>query len=96
MLLKTITFDEKAYGWTKNRETNIAFLHITERYLNECIRHGGCVYLNQIYEKLGVEWNPDDENPCIRNDGVDRISFIQFETFDKPNNSLLIHIHRYD
>lgn len=96
MLLKQITFDEKAYYWTKNRETNIEFLRITERYLNESIRQGGYIYLNRIYENLGVAWNPDDENPCIRNDGVDRIYFIQFEIFDKPNNSLEILIHRYD
>ena len=28
-------------------------------------RSKGYVYLNDIYEYLGVEWNPDDENLCF-------------------------------
>ena len=96
MLLKTITFDEKAYGWTNNRESNIAFLGVEERYTNDIIRHRGYMYLNQICEQLGVEWNPEDDNPCIRNDGVDRLAFVQFEIFSMPNNSLLVYIYRYD
>lgn len=96
MLLKIITFDEKAYAWTNNRESNIMFLGVAERHTNEIIRHRGYMYLNQICEQLGVEWNPEDDNPCIRNDGANRLAFVQFEIFNKPNNSLLVHIHRYD
>lgn len=96
MLLKTITFDETAVHWTNNRDFNMMFLRIVERYLNEHVRNVGYVYLNEICEKLGVAWNPKDENPCVVNDGVDRITFIQFETSDLPNNSFLVHIHSYD
>lgn len=95
MLLKTVTYDTESH-FAIDLESAIAFLLHTERYLNEIIRHRGYIYLNQICENMCVEWNPDDENPCIKNDGVDRIAFIQFETFRKSDNSLLIHIHRYD
>lgn len=96
MLLSKIMFDEMNPNWNKSRERNIMFLKITEDYINRVIRCRGYRYLNQIHEDLGARWNPNDENPCIRNDGVDRIAFIQFELFDKLNNTCEIHIHRYD
>ena len=95
MLLKTITFDSNNHNWENSREYNVVFLMTVERYLNDIIRHRGYVYLNEIYEKLNVRWNPGDENPCIKND-MCRLAYIQFEILDKPNNSFLLHIHRYD
>ena len=96
MLLKTIMFDANNHNWENSREYNIAFLMTVERYLNDITRHRGYVYLNEICERLGVQWNPNDENPCIKNDGVNRLAFIQFEILDKPNNSFVLHIHCYD
>lgn len=69
---------------------------MTENFINEFIRCYGYMYLNQICERLGVGWNPDDENPCIRTDKYDRVMFVEFELFDQPNNSFIVHILRYD
>lgn len=93
MVLTTITFDEYASAWTANREFNVMFLRTSERYINEIAMRRGYVYLNQIFEQLGVRWNPDDENPCIRNDTA-RLVSVLFETVDLPNNRLLLYIHR--
>lgn len=93
MVLMTIAFDEKASAWTPNREVNIMFLRTTEKYVNEIVMRRGYIYLNQIFEQLGVKWDPDDENPCIRND-TSRLASVLFETFDMPNDRLLVHIHR--
>lgn len=92
MLLKTFMFDAKNYNWTNDKNCNFAFLTMTENYLNETIRHRGYVYLNQICEQLGVEWDPDEVNLCVRNDGIDRTSFIQFEISHHPMNSILVNI----
>lgn len=96
MLLKTIVFDWNNPNWVQNKSYNHEFLYIAEKHLDSCIRHRGYVYLNQVCEYLGAGWDPDDENPCIRNDGIDRPMFIQFELFDRPHESYLIHIHSYD
>ena len=45
---------------------------------------------------LGIEWNPDDENPCIKNNGVDCLMYVEFEVFEKPNESFLVLIHSHD
>lgn len=96
MILKTVTFDRLSYHWENNIDYNLVFLHAVEQNVNDIVRHRGYIYLNQICEILGVQWNSDDDNPCIKNDGVDRIAFIQFETFRKPNNSVEVRIFRYD
>ena len=96
MILATIMFDSNSKEWTDNRDHTHMFLLCAERHINDTIRFGGYIYLNQIYEHLGIKWNPDDNNPCIKNDGVNRIAFIQFEVFDKPDNSICIVVHRYE
>lgn len=96
MLLKTIKFDEKNPNWSKDGKYNALLLRLLEEHLNDTVRHRGYIYLNQICELLGDEWNPDDENPCIKHDGVDRIAFIQFGVFHESDNSLLVQIHCYD
>ena len=96
MLLKTVTFDRKNQYWANNRDYNFRFLHAMERHLNDLIRYRGYVYLNQICELLGVKWDLENENVCVKNDGIDRIVFIQFDVFDRPNNSFLVNILSYD
>ena len=96
MLLKAIKFDETTPYWVNDRQHNFALLSMAERFVNDTIRHKGYIYLNQICEQLGVPWNPEDTNPCIRDDGVMRLYFVQFEVFAIMNNSFLVHIHRYD
>ena len=96
MFLKSVSFDSKSPYWMDDQAYIYKFLRMAERYVNETIRHRGYMYLNQICEQLGVGWNPEDGNACIKNDNVDRIEFVQFETFSQPDNSFLIHIYCYE
>ena len=41
---------------------NVAFIRAAERLLNDEARARGYLYLNQIYEALGIPWNPANEN----------------------------------
>lgn len=40
------------------------FLRAEEVYFNDLLVSRGYIYLNQIYETLGVKWDPNEENPC--------------------------------
>ena len=61
-----IDFDKDAIGWTKFKEINYHFLLRQMEYFTELLKARGYLYISTVYEGLGVEWNPDDENLCIR------------------------------
>lgn len=62
--MKTIKFDETCPGWTKIPELNATYLRLQRDYLNEKLIAKRYMYLNEIYETLGIEWNPEDKNIC--------------------------------
>ena len=66
ILMYTLTFNSKtsAYASTKSEE-NLLFIRCQENYFNSVLRVRGYLYMNTIYEMLGVEWNTDFENFCI-------------------------------
>lgn len=87
--MKTIMFDERCAGWSKNVEWNKMFLHIQKEYLNERLRSKGYMYLNGIYESLGASWDPDEENICYR--ARDGLLNIEFEPVG--DNAFLVKIY---
>lgn len=97
MLLATLVkFEEGNPYWTANRDANCVFLRHTEQFVNHTIRARGYIYLNQIFELLGLKWNPEDANPCIKDDGVMRLNFVEFEIFEFPNGVIGVNILKYD
>lgn len=59
-------------NWEENNEYNIMFLKAQERYANDILRARGHLYLNEVYDMLGlprsqagqiVGWVYDEENP---------------------------------
>ena len=96
MLLKTIYFDSKNPNWNDDRELNYMFLCMQERYINDIINVRGYIYLNQIHELLGIKWDTNDENLCIKNNGKIRFRYIDFEIFNEPDNSVTVLIYRHD
>lgn len=54
------------------------FLRAEEVYFNDLLIARGYVYLNQIYEALGVKWDPNNENPCCIYD-LDDVIRIKFK-----------------
>ena len=65
-------FDECCSGWTKDPRSNLMFLKYQERYANERLKAKGYLFLNQVYEMLGIPiteegqlvgWVYDVDNP---------------------------------
>ena len=48
-------FDEGCRGWEKDAEMNLMFLRSQQNYANDLLRIRGYVFLNDIYDMLGIE-----------------------------------------
>lgn len=47
-------FDEGCKNWDKNPEYNMFFLKSSQNYMNDLLRSRGHVFLNEVYEHLGL------------------------------------------
>lgn len=65
-------FDETCLGWQKDPEYNLMYLRQQQNYANDLLRSRGHVFLNEIYDMLGmlrseagqaVGWIYDEKNP---------------------------------
>lgn len=82
-------FDESCRGWDKDPEYNKMFLSGVESWCTNKLRRDGYLFLNQVYEALGMEptyagnsvgWIYDDENPV----GDNRVIF---NVYDPTNEA---------
>lgn len=48
-------FDEWCAGWQKDAELNLYFLRQQQNYANELLKAKGHVFLNQVYDMLGIK-----------------------------------------
>lgn len=48
-------FDEASPYWEKDSEYNLMFLRAEQNYANDRLRANGRVFLNEVYERLGIE-----------------------------------------
>lgn len=69
---------------------NLHFVRSKQIYLNELLRARGYVYMNQIYETLGLRWDPERENRCYIYKRGDRI--IDLGVKNTRNGLELMHI----
>ena len=65
-------FDEYCAGWTKDAEYNLMFLRQQQNYANELLKSRGHLFLNEVYDMLGIDrtkagnivgWIYDEEHP---------------------------------
>ena len=82
-------FDENSAGWDRSREGNIYFLKLTQDYLNDLLKHRGHLFLNEVYDMLGVPrraigqlvgWVYDENNP-------NGDKFVDLDIFNERNNN---------
>ena len=86
----TRIFDEYCTGWEKDKNYNQLFLRSQERYCNDLLVARGHLFLNEVYDLLGMQkteegnivgWLYDLHNPNLNN----HVSFGIYENMDDPN-----------
>lgn len=80
-------FDEGCPGWNKDSEYNLMFLKQQQMYANDLLKKRGHIFLNEIYDMLGIPrtkagavvgWVYDENNPIGDN-------YINFGITDERN-----------
>ena len=70
-------YTDGCVGWTKDPEANLTFLRAQERWANQRLQSVGHLFLNEVYEMLGlphssagavVGWIYDPKNPDAKGD----------------------------
>ena len=81
-------FDETCLAWTKDPEMNKFFLLRQQAYANELLRQRGHLFLNEVYDMLGIPrtkagqvvgWIFDENNPI----GDNCVDFGLFEPHNR-------------
>lgn len=81
-------FDDGNLGWTKDPEYNLMYLRHQQNYANDILRTRGHLFLNEVYDLLGIPrskagqivgwvYDPEDET---------RDNFVDFGIYDNVRN----------
>ena len=71
-----ITFNQNTSWYaSKSKEADRMYIRLQETYVNDLLKYRGYVYINQIYEALGVKWDTERENLCCKYNGGNHIDF---------------------
>jgi hypothetical protein len=78
-------FDEYSSAWSKDPEYNLVFLRAQQSYLNDLLIRRGHVFLNEVYDCLGIERTTAGSvvGWVISHDGD---NYIDFGLYDNRNN----------
>ena len=86
-----IIFDKTNPNWMGYSADNIFMLGHLEDRVNIILYHNGYIYLNQIYEILGLKWDPKDYNRCFIADPEHKCPF-EFNVFKQNKDSMKVII----
>lgn len=87
-------FDDGCRGWEKDPEYNLNFLLAQQRYANDLLASRGHVFLNEVYDMLGIPrtnagqvvgWVYDDAN----HEGDNYIDFGIYKTYRRENRDFV-------
>lgn len=91
-------FDDGCLGWTKDPEYNLMFLKDQQRYANDRLKTKGCLFLNEVYDMLGIPrtkagavvgWIFDEKHPNGDN-------FVDFGIYDTNNAKTRDFVNGYE
>ena len=79
-------FEESNMNWQKDAEMNRIFLECQQTYANHKLRARGYLFLNEVYEALGMEWSkPGQVVGWVTNgDGDGYVDFGMYEETNIP------------
>ena len=65
--MRPIIFDEKSWKFNNtDKALNPLVLYQIANELKSSFDCYGYIYLNEIYKRFAIKWNPDDENICYK------------------------------
>ena len=82
-------FDENSASWDRSRDMNVFFLKFTQDYFNDLLKLRGYLFLNEVYDRLGIPrraigqcvgWIYDENDPNGDN-------FVDLDIFNERNNN---------
>lgn len=91
-------FDDGCRGWDKDAEHNLFFLKQQQSWANERLKKRGYLFLNEVYESLGIQptrlgavsgWIYDEKNPIGDN-------FVDFGIYDANNARARDFVNGYE
>ena len=91
-------FDDGCKGWEKDPELNLMFLRRTQDYANERLKTKGYLFLNDVYEMLGIPntkagqivgWIYDEKNPIGDN-------YVDFGIYDNNKQTNRDFVNGYE
>ena len=87
-------YDDGCKGWTKDPELNLVFLKQTQQYANDRLRARGHLFLNEVYDMLGIPhssagqivgWIYDEDNP----NGDNYVDFGIYDTYKEKSRDFV-------
>jgi hypothetical protein len=76
-------FDKNSKSWNRNPEYNVVFLRSQQNYFNDLLHSRGHVFLNEVYDGLGLERSKQGAVVgWIKGEGDDYIDFNVFDSAD--------------
>lgn len=91
-------FDEASPYWQKDPEYNLMFLKAQQQYANDLLKSRGRLFLNEVYEMLGIDktkagqivgWVYDPVNPVGDN-------FVDFGIYDMSKERVRAFVNGYE
>jgi Family of unknown function (DUF6353) len=79
-------FDEYSTHWTKTPEYNLMFLRSTQDWANDRMHAYGFIFLNEVYEALGLPRTQAGQVVGWRKDG-DGDGFVDFGLYNLPDEN---------
>ena len=72
-MIKELIFDETNPNWVDDPFYVECWMKHEQNYLNTLLNQRGYIYLNEIYENLAFNWDPEDDNLLFTKDTTDGI-----------------------
>lgn len=89
-------FDEGSTQWSREPNKNQFFLRATQDYANDLLRSKGIVFLNDIYDMLGLARSPEGQVVGWVNGSKNGDGYIDFGIFENADKFTSIRFIRGD
>lgn len=91
-MISKFKFDESCPAWSTYPDYNLIFIKAKRNYLADKLCARGYLYLNEIYESFGAEWDPKNDNNVVLYKGGENWDFVLFSEDSNHKNVYLITI----